>query len=195
MEFPDPKRILRSYPHQLSGGMRQRAAIALAIVTEPELVIADECTSALDVTTQAEVMQLLDGLAKDRGTALLFVTHDLLLAAEVCHRIVVMYGGQVVETGTLEQVLTEPRHPYTQALLRAVPTWGPKKPLVGIDGTPPKVSPGQVGCRFAPRCPYAVASCTEADIDLASPADAHAFRCILPEGVPVPDSLRDMVES
>lgn len=124
MRFADPDRVLRSYPHQLSGGMRQRAAIALAIVTEPELVIADECTSALDVTTQAEVMELLRELAEDRGTALLFVTHDLLLAAEVCDRMVVMYGGGVVESGSVEQVLQQPRHPYTQALLRSVPVWG-----------------------------------------------------------------------
>ena len=195
MEFPDPDRVLKAYPHQLSGGMRQRAAIALAIVTEPELVIADECTSALDVTTQAEVMELLRGLAEDRGTALLFVTHDLLLAAEVCDRIVVMYGGAVVETGVVEQVLREPRHPYTQALLRSVPTWGPPRPLAGIEGTPPKVTPGTVGCRFAARCAYTVDACRERDVPLFAPGDGHDVRCLLPDGVPVPDSLRDRMVS
>lgn len=190
MELPDPDAILSAYPHQLSGGQRQRAAIAIAIVTSPQLVIADECTSALDVTTQAEVVDLLRRLADEQGTALLFVTHDLLLAAELCTRIAVMYGGQVVETGTTAEVLDTPRHPYTRALLRSVPTWEVDGPLRGIPGTPPRVAPDTIGCRFADRCAYVVDACRAEDVPLIEPDDRHDVRCILPDGLPIDDALR-----
>lgn len=158
MGFEDTERVLRSFPHQLSGGMRQRVAIALAVITEPRVVIADECTSALDVTTQAEVVQLLRRLGRDSDSAMLFVTHDLMLAHELCDRIAVMYAGQVVEVGTAEEIVNSPQHPYTRALLRAVPTWDGRE-LVGIEGSPPIINTDWEGCRFAPRCPFAVNAC------------------------------------
>ncbi len=185
MGFQDPGRVLRSYPHQLSGGMRQRAAIAIAIVSKPELVIADESTSALDVTTQAEVMDLVRELATDMGHSLIYVTHDLLLAAEVCTRMAVMYGGEIVELGPTSQVVATPDHPYTVGLLRSVPMWRKKAPLVGIEGTPPRVTPGFWGCRFASRCPHAVAACSEADVEWTQASPEHGYRCIQPEGTPL----------
>ena len=185
MGFHDPKRVLRSYPHQLSGGMRQRAAIAIAIVSEPEIVIADESTSALDVTTQAEVMELVRELATDMGHSLIYVTHDLLLAAEVCTRMAVMYGGEIVELGPTSKVVGSPNHPYTLGLLRSVPMWAKRAPLVGIDGTPPRVTPGLVGCRFASRCAHAITACSDADVDWTQTHPDQGFRCIQPEGAPL----------
>ncbi|MFS3126794.1 ABC transporter ATP-binding protein [Nocardioides sp. Bht2] len=123
MRIADPDRVLDSYPHQLSGGLRQRVAIALAVVTEPAVIVADECTTALDVTTQAEVVVLLRGLAADLGVGLLFVTHDLMLASDLCDRIAVMYRGEIVEFGDVEHVLKNPSVDYTQRLLAAVPRW------------------------------------------------------------------------
>lgn len=123
MGFSDPERVLRAYPHQLSGGMRQRAAIAIAICSEPELVIADECTSALDVLVQADVVALLRELVADLGVAMIFVTHDLLLAGDLCSHILVMQRGHVVEQGSTQAVISRPQHPYTRALLDAVPSW------------------------------------------------------------------------
>lgn len=123
MRISDPGRVLDSYPHQLSGGLRQRVAIALAVVTEPALVVADECTSALDVTTQSEVVVLLRGLAAELGIGLLFVTHDLMLASDLCNRIAVMYQGEIVELGDVDRVLHDPAVDYTRHLLAAVPQW------------------------------------------------------------------------
>ena len=184
MGFPDPRRVLRSYPHQLSGGMRQRAAIAIAIVSEPEIVVADESTSALDVTTQAEVMELVKELAADMGHSLIYVTHDLLLAADVCNRIAVMYGGEIVELGPTSAVVGSPSHPYTLGLLRSVPKWAKKTPLVGIEGTPPRVTVGYVGCRFASRCSHAVPACSSADVGWTQSLPDIGFRCLQPEGAP-----------
>ena len=185
MGFADPRRVLRSYPHQLSGGMRQRAAIAIAIVSQPELVIADESTSALDVTTQAEVMELVRELATDMGHSLIYVTHDLLLAAEVCTRVAVMYGGEIVELGPTLEVIRSPSHPYTLGLLRSVPMWAKKAPLVGIDGTPPRVAPGFIGCRFASRCPHALEACSESDVQWTQVRSDHGYRCLQPDGAPL----------
>ncbi len=185
MGFHDPKRVLRSYPHQLSGGMRQRAAIAIAIVSKPEIVIADESTSALDVTTQAEVMELVRELATDMGHSLIYVTHDLLLAAEVCTRMAVMYGGEIVELGPTSVVVNSPHHPYTLGLLRSVPVWAKKAPLVGIDGTPPRVTAAFVGCRFASRCAHAVQACSDVDVRWTQTHHDHGSRCIQPEGAPL----------
>ena len=123
MGFAEPERIARSYPHELSGGMRQRVSIALAMVTGPELLIADECTSALDVTTQKSVVALLSSLVKAKSMGMIFVTHDLMLAQEICDRICVMRSGQIVETGPTASVMEAPKHEYTRQLLRAVPTW------------------------------------------------------------------------
>jgi peptide/nickel transport system ATP-binding protein len=125
MGFTDPGRILRSYPHQLSGGMRQRAAIAIAVAPEPQIIIADECTSALDVLVQADVIDLLRELVRELDTAMIFVTHDLMLAADLCTHVTVMRHGRVVETGPAMAVMRDPQHDYTKALLDAVPTWVP----------------------------------------------------------------------
>lgn len=128
MQIPDSSRVLDSYPHQLSGGLRQRVAIALAVVTEPALIVADECTTALDVTTQAEVVALLRGLTAELGVGLLFVTHDLMLASDLCDRIAVMYKGEIVEIGPVDKVLHEPEVDYTRRLLAAVPSWNKGAP-------------------------------------------------------------------
>jgi oligopeptide/dipeptide ABC transporter ATP-binding protein len=178
MGFDDVPRVLGSYPHQLSGGMRQRVAIALAVVTEPKVVIADECTSALDVTTQAEVVQLLRRLSRDSESAMLFVTHDLMLAHELCDRIAVMYAGHVVETGTADQVVNDPQHPYTRALLRAVPAWDDAE-LVGIEGSPPIVTEDWQGCRFAPRCAQATDECRVGTIAVVEHAERQVRCCNL----------------
>jgi peptide/nickel transport system ATP-binding protein len=183
--FEDPQRVMDSYPHELSGGMCQRVAIAIAVATEPELVIADECTSALDVTTQAEVIDLLGTVAEDRNWTLLFVTHDILLAIELCTRLVVLYGGQVVEDGPADEVVESPRHPYTRALLAAVPLWRARTPLRGIPGAPPKVAPGFRGCRFADRCPRVSEECVADDVAWTSEAGGRAYRCVHPLTDPV----------
>ena len=179
MGFTDVDRILRSYPHQLSGGMRQRVAIALATVLEPRIVVADECTTALDVTTQSEVVELLRDLAHRLDAALLFVTHDLLLAAEICTRIMVMYSGQIVESGPVETVLTRPLHPYTRALLSAVPSLSSKDRLVGIPGMPALVRPGDQGCRFADRCALGEESCRVGEVPWfeSDSEERHGHRC------------------
>jgi oligopeptide/dipeptide ABC transporter ATP-binding protein len=159
MGLDDPDRVLRAFPHELSGGMCQRVAIAMAVIAEPDILIADEATSALDVTTQAEVVALLTEVCEQTGTALIFVTHDLLLAGDVCSHLAVMYGGQIVEHGTSEAVLRSPAHPYTRALLAATPGWRPDTPPVGIPGIPPRLELDFVGCGFRERCALAQDAC------------------------------------
>lgn len=188
MGFIDVHAVLGAYPHELSGGMCQRAAIGLAIAVEPSLLLADECTSALDVTTQAEVVALIRDLVADGRRALVFVTHDLLLAADVCTRICVMYAGQIVETGTVDEVLGSPQHPYTQELLRAVPAWKPKAALAGIPGAPPRVTPEFTGCGFRERCPRAVAACAE-PIEVRALGERRSARCLFAGDAQV-ESLR-----
>ena len=158
-----PKRAVDSYPHQFSGGMRQRVMLAMGFSNEPVLLIADEPTTALDVTIQAQILDLLRELNADFGTAIILISHDLGVIANICSRIVVMYAGEVVEEGPAEKLLAEPKHPYTWALLNAVPrldrhTPGEKK-LVTIEGTPPDPAQWPDGCRFRPRCPFAVDAC------------------------------------
>lgn len=177
MGFVDLNRVLDSYPHQLSGGQRQRVAIALAIVTRPSVVIADECTSALDVTTQAEVIKLLRSLTDDHSTAMLFVTHDLMLAWEICTRIAVMYGGQIMEVGPADQIVNRPQHPYTKALLAAVPSWDGSD-VRGIEGTPPLVTSSWTGCRFAPRCSVALDECRVGDVAWTPLSTGAGARCL-----------------
>jgi oligopeptide/dipeptide ABC transporter ATP-binding protein len=172
----DAERVMRSYPHQLSGGMLQRAAIALAVAVSPTVVIADECTSALDVTTQIEVIDVLRTLVGERR-GLIYVTHDLQLASELCTKLIVMYAGKVVETGVTGAVLASPRHPYTRALLAAVPTWGPRRSLRGIDGLPPHVTPDWDGCVFAPRCPEVMPACNTGGIAWVG-SEAAGARCL-----------------
>ncbi|GAA0824281.1 ABC transporter ATP-binding protein [Streptosporangium amethystogenes subsp. fukuiense] len=176
MGFTEVDRVLDSFPHQLSGGMRQRIAIALAVVTEPEVLITDECTSALDVTTQAEVVDLLGSLTAGSGMGTVFVTHDLMLASEICDRIAVMYAGQIVEMGTAKDVVHRPRHPYTRALLAAIPSWDGGE-IKAIDGAAPRITEDWTGCRFAPRCPRAEQICTTGQVPWVEvPGGDHA-RC------------------
>jgi len=158
--IPEPARRVDEYPHQLSGGMRQRVMIAMALSCEPKLLIADEPTTALDVTIQAQILELLAQLRKSHGMSVLLITHDLGVVAEACDRVIVMYAGQVVETGTVHQVFAEPRHPYTRALLDALPSVDdPGQPLVAIPGAVPSPTRWPEGCRFAPRCRFSTEGC------------------------------------
>ena len=176
MGFTEVDRVLDSFPHQLSGGMRQRIAIALAVVTHPEVLIADEATSALDVTTQAEVVALLRSLTVGSGMGMVFVTHDLRLAGEICTRIAVMYAGQIVETGSARDVTTNPRHPYTRALLAAIPGWDGRE-IRAIDGSAPRITKEWDGCRFAPRCPRAEAVCRTGSVPWVEVSGGGHSRC------------------
>jgi oligopeptide/dipeptide ABC transporter ATP-binding protein len=178
--FRDPDRVLDSYPHQLSGGMAQRVAIAVATCCRPGVLLADECTTALDVTVQAEVVRLMRDLADQQGTALLFITHDLALVTELCTRVLVLYGGKVVESGRVKQVMQAPRHPYTRALLDAVPLLAQRRRLIGIAGLPPVVREGFAGCRFAERCERAAAECRVASIPWTSIEPGHGHLCLHP---------------
>jgi oligopeptide/dipeptide ABC transporter ATP-binding protein len=178
---PDGERRLRQYPHELSGGLLQRVMIATALLTEPKLLLADEPTTALDVTTQAEVMAILDELRRERGLALLFITHDLDLAGAVCDRTVVMYAGQVVEQQPSATLHAHPRHPYTAALVGARPDVSSTAPrLTAIPGQPLSAFEAPPGCAFAPRCPLAIDDCRAARPTLRELGDA-TVRCIRAE--------------
>jgi oligopeptide/dipeptide ABC transporter ATP-binding protein len=158
--IPNPEARIDDYPHQFSGGMRQRVMIAMGLSCNPDVLIADEPTTALDVTIQAQILRLLDGLRQRRGTAVLLITHDLGVVAQVCDRVAVMYAGQLVEVAATEQVFAHPAHPYTEALLRAVPGTGkPGSELAVIPGQVPDLAAPPAGCRFAPRCPFGTDAC------------------------------------
>jgi oligopeptide/dipeptide ABC transporter ATP-binding protein len=174
------------YPHQFSGGMRQRAMIALALAADPILVVADEPTTALDVMIQAQVIELLRRIRSETGSALVLITHDLGLVAESCDRVVVMYGGVVVEQGTVAEVFHDPRHPYTQLLLKAFPDLDdPERELVSIPGAPPRLDQLPPGCRFAPRCPFAFERCNEHRPELVQLGSRREAACYLLESVEV----------
>jgi len=185
VRLPDPERRAHSYPHQLSGGQRQRVMIAMAFACNPELVIADEPTTALDVTVQRQVLDLMLELRRERGTAILLITHDLGVVAETADRVQVMYAGKVVETGDVCSIFDAPRHPYTQALLASVPRLDTERmeQLHAIAGQPPDLFAMPVGCPFQPRCPRAHDRCVEmpgwTDFPAASPAEGpmHRARC------------------
>jgi len=165
-------------PHELSGGQRQRVGIAMALANAPDILIADEPTTALDVTTQARVLDMLDELRRDKGAALIFITHDLGVVSELCERLVVMYAGKVVETGPTATVFAEPRHPYTKRLLECVPVLGePERALHPIEGMPPALDDLPKGCAFAPRCPLAEDACRQGPIALEQVAADHQARC------------------
>jgi peptide/nickel transport system ATP-binding protein/oligopeptide transport system ATP-binding protein len=161
--IPEAARRLDDYPHQLSGGMRQRVMIAMALACDPKLIIADEPTTALDVTIQAQILELLVDLRERLGMAILLITHDLGVVAEMCDDVVVMYAGRVVERGPVADVFTTPQHPYTEALLQSIPMLGmtQAEPLRVIRGTVPSPRDWPEGCRFRPRCDYAFAKCVE----------------------------------
>ncbi|WP_036495592.1 ABC transporter ATP-binding protein [Nocardia sp. BMG111209] len=176
--IPDPKRVANSFPHELSGGMRQRAVIAIAVSCDPQVLIADEPTTALDVTVQAQILELIAELQQRLGMAVLMVTHDVGVAAEFGDRVGVMYAGRLVEQGPAAQVLSAPRHPYTAGLLDSLPTPGVARgSLRSIVGAPPSVGAFPPGCAFAPRCPQARPSCTEEDPPLLAVAEDRVAAC------------------
>jgi oligopeptide/dipeptide ABC transporter ATP-binding protein len=170
------------YPHQYSGGMRQRAMIAMALACEPQVIIADEPTTALDVMVQAQILELLDKLRKKLGLAIIFVTHDLGVVAEMCDRVLVMYGGVTAEYADVDTIYNEARHPYTQELLKAFPDLTkPKKKLSSIPGYPPRLEALPAGCRFAPRCPVAFSRCHTEEPSLHKLSSSHVASCHLLE--------------
>jgi len=177
--IPDPEQRARSYPHQLSGGMRQRVMIAMAIVNRPQLLIADEPTTALDVTIQQQILDLLNDLRRKFGLAMLFISHDLAVVSHVADRVAVMYAGNLVELGAKSDIFRAPAHPYTQGLLQAIPTLTTDRdhPLATIEGTVPSVAQLPAGCPFEPRCPHRIASCAIALPPLVEVATGHWARC------------------
>jgi oligopeptide/dipeptide ABC transporter ATP-binding protein len=179
---PDPVERLDNYPHQMSGGMRQRVMIAIALASEPELLIADEPTTALDVTVQAQILELLDSLRAARGMAVLLITHDLGIVAGRADRVAVMYAGRLVEEATTAELFARPSHPYTKGLLASVPRiTGAVTRLQPIAGTVPAPAAWPAGCRFHPRCPAALARCATDDPPSLAVHDGHRMRCWLAE--------------
>jgi peptide/nickel transport system ATP-binding protein len=184
-----PGTRLGQYPHQLSGGLRQRTMIAMALMCDPELLIADEPTTALDVTVQAQVLLLLQKLQQERGLALLLITHDFGVVARMAQRVSVMYAGEIVETGTVADVFAAPTHPYTRGLLDCIPVPGrvkPGEPLGSIPGVIPRIPPGYVGCGFRDRCSLAAPECAET-VPLRDIGGDHRYVCRLR-----PDWQRDL---
>ncbi len=179
----DPERVLDQIPAELSGGMLQRVMIAIAISCEPRLLVADEPTTALDVTIQAEVLELLQRLRDERGLAVLFVSHDLAVVTQLCDRIAVFYAGEIVESGPAREIAERPRHPYTQALLRVASVGDfQRRELEVIPGQPPQVGADIAGCRFAARCPVAQAACREGAVAPVLVGDRHQVRCVRADG-------------
>ena len=180
VRIPSPERRLQAYPHEMSGGMRQRAMIALALACKPQLLLADEPTTALDATVQIQILLLLRELQKDLGLAVVFVTHDIGAAVEVADRIAVMYAGRIVEEGPARTLLRQPRHPYTRALLqsRADGALAKGQRLVTIAGAPPDLAALPHGCAFASRCNMAQPACESTQPDVSWMADNHSVRCL-----------------
>jgi oligopeptide/dipeptide ABC transporter ATP-binding protein len=176
--MPEPEMRAQQFPHQLSGGLRQRAMIAMALAPSPKLLIADEPTTALDVTVQKQILDLLDRLRRELGLALLFITHDLGVVANVADRVAVMYAGRIVEAGPVRKVLTSPQHPYTQGLLAASPTLECRE-LTPIPGTVPRLTELPPGCAFAPRCSFRRAECDQAVPEFRMAEPDHGARCVL----------------
>ncbi len=182
--IPSPDERLEAYPHQFSGGMRQRVAIAIALLNDPDLIIADEPTTALDVTIQGQILAEMQTLCRESGTSLIWVTHDLSVVAGLADTVSVMYAGQVIEQGTVEQVLTAPRHPYTRGLMGSVPAANtPGRPLAQIPGMTPSLLNLPQGCAFQARCDYATPQCRQAPID--TEVDGRFIRCFHPVYAPL----------
>ena len=180
--IPDRNRRYRAFPHELSGGMRQRVMIAIALSCEPRVILCDEPTTALDVTIQDQILQLLAGLSARHGTALLFVTHDLAVVAQTCDAVAVMYAGQIVESGPVDRVFREPQHPYTLALLRSVPdVERVRERFDAIPGRPPELTARPTGCRFAPRCSFVADACRAAPIPLVADGAGRTVACLQAE--------------
>ena len=184
--IPDPARRFGEYPHQLSGGMRQRALIATALACKPKLLICDEPTTALDVTIQAQVLELLVELVNDLGTAMIMITHDLGVVAGLCDRVNVMYAGRIVERAGARELFAHPRHRYTQGLLNSIPRLDGDRsqPLTPIPGTPRDVIGWAKACAFAPRCRYVTDACVRGDLELVAMAPSHDVRCVHPAESP-----------
>lgn len=178
VEIPDPQIRIHQYPHELSGGTKQRIAIARALSCEPSLILADEPTTALDVTIQAQILELLKNLKEKFNLAMVLITHDMGVVADTCDRVTVLYAGQVCETGTTEQVFEKPKHPYTEALLSSVPSLALRKEkLAVIPGNVPNLIQPPSGCRFHPRCSYAKQICVDKDPELESIGDGRLVHC------------------
>ncbi len=178
VQLPDPEGILQKYPHEVSGGQRQRLMIAMALLPDPQLIIADEPTTALDVTIQAQILKLLKQLATERDVSVLFTTHDLGTAYEICNRITVMYAGQEVESAPSDEFFAAPRHPYTQRLLQSLPSG--KRGLQGIPGQIPGLIDPPSGCRFHPRCDLATDACRASRPEITQAGADHLMRCFNP---------------
>jgi len=175
----DAARRINLYPHEFSGGMRQRVMIAMALITRPELLIADEPTTALDVTVQAQILELIKKMQKELGMAVIFITHDLGVVSGLCDRVQVMYAGKIVETADTRTLFYKPRHPYTRALQRSIPALqGKGQELYTIRGLPPDVSKALPGCPFAPRCEFAQDKCVQQPVKLIEVAPGHAHACL-----------------
>lgn len=178
--LPRVEELIKEYPHQLSGGMRQRVMIAMALVADPKVLIADEPTTALDVTIQAQILELMRDLNSRLNTAIMLITHDLGVVAETCERVIVMYSGQIVEQGFVRDIFKDPQHPYTQGLIKSVPDMREKKDrLYSIPGNVPKPGTIKSGCRFAARCEFAFDKCLVEEPTLYSTRENHLTRCFL----------------
>lgn len=184
MEIPSPETRARSYPHQLSGGMRQRAMIAMALSCKPRLLIADEPTTALDVTVQVQVLNLMKQACREQGTAMLLITHDMGVVAHMCDRVAVMYAGRIVEYTDVRTLFARPAHPYTAGLLRSLPRLGGNaRRLTPIEGQPPLLTKLPPGCAYAPRCPGATDLCRSVTPELTELGNGHQVRCHFPLAV------------
>ena len=177
--IPEPERRYNAYPHQLSGGLRQRVMIGMAMVCNPDLLIADEPTTALDVTIEAQILHLMRQLQKDKGTSIMMITHNLGVVAEICDQVYVMYAGKVVESAEVHELFQNPKHPYTQGLLGVLPKMDSRQRLNSIDGMVPTLKDMPIGCRFAPRCPMATQKCREEQPALVDVTAGHQVRCFM----------------
>ena len=179
-QIPNPREVLNDYPHELSGGQQQRVMIAMALVSRPDLLIADEATTALDVTTQARILELLKDLQEKYGTSILYITHDLTLVRRIADRVAVMYAGNIAELGSVERVYENPQHPYTRGLLRSIPTPDSvNEQLRGIEGTIPDLTNPPAGCRFCTRCPEVMDHCESQDPPTVETEPGHEVTCHL----------------
>ena len=179
--IPNAEKRIKQYPHQFSGGMRQRVVIAIALACNPDVLIADEPTTALDVTIQAQILDLMNDLKEKLNTSIILITHDLGVVSEVAERVIVMYGGEIMEEAPVKEIFFNPEHPYTWGLMNSMPRVedNQKKPLISIDGTPPDLLKPPAGCPFAPRCSYAMNICKKEKPPVFKISDNHICRCWL----------------